>query len=159
MTPRVYSNKTRIKTATTLCWILSSKAPRVYSNKTRIKTSYRRLIWAALQFLREYIPTKQGLRQGVYCLFHIHFISPRVYSNKTRIKTYWKRAWRFIISPRVYSNKTRIKTLSCKRHFWFNHLREYIPTKQWLRPTYVSKRTTSSRPPRVYSNKTRIKTP
>ena len=36
--PRVYSNKTRIKTTFTLSLWAGLYAPRVYSNKTRIKT-------------------------------------------------------------------------------------------------------------------------
>ncbi len=110
-------------------------SPRVYSNKTRIKTKLFVPIESPI-ILREYIPTKQGLRLfGSYPSRSL-LPSPRVYSNKTRIKTHlrFNHNFLFIKSPRVYSNKTRIKTSEELIFQPILYLREYIPTKQGLRP-------------------------
>ena len=112
--------------------------------------------------LREYVPLKQGLRQGSSNTFVELGFAPRVCSTKTRIKTAQRkrsvercRAPRVcstktriktstkvrngtsLDAPRVCSTKTRIKTFS-KSSLSRGNLREYVPLKQGLRQVYGS---------------------
>ena len=62
-------------------------------------------------FLREYVPLKQGLRRDEQCFIHHPIHSPRVCSTKTRIKTIVFAYGNYFLMP----------------------LREYVPLKQGLR--------------------------
>ena len=108
---RPHPNKTRIKTFSASRFYQSSWTKRPHPNKTRIKT-WSNVSDGLSQYLKDHIPTKQGLRLDLFSVFgnliealkdHIPTkqglrLSPMVFSHTA------------LAAKRPHPNKTRIKT-------------------------------------------------